>query len=224
MNRSQISLLQREVYGDPQEPTFKAPRRAFSLPPLKKQSATPGEEDVPEKPHRSISLKSAVKRLPLIIPERVRDVQLGEGISDEDYDSDEEDRRNGVPITVGENRGGALTSEMKADVLQKIVEKQQKLCQLQCQLIIPRHRYLLARECLFESLGLNWHTHIWSYFNALEDEYYEKRAEVDKLECEISHLETILASFTGVHLSRSSWDIKDDGNRILPSSNADKWE
>ncbi|KAI0829547.1 hypothetical protein F5Y06DRAFT_302066 [Hypoxylon sp. FL0890] len=223
MNRSQISLLQREIYGDQQERAFRLPCRSQSLPPLRSQSWA-SEDASFRPPQRSQSLKAKVKRLPLIIPQYVTalgEVQLGIGL-DEDYDSDEEDRRNGVPITVSENRGRELTLEMMEDVFQRIEEKLEKKRELHKQLTIPKQGYLTTREWLFESRGVGWDAWIWLHFNILEDEYYERIDEIHKLECEIGHLETMLANFTDAQeLDQNGWNVRGAGHRTWRSLNTD---
>ncbi|KAI1135934.1 hypothetical protein F5Y05DRAFT_118874 [Hypoxylon sp. FL0543] len=224
MNCSQISLLQREVYGDHRERAFRPPRRTQSLPPLKAQSWAPEYSSV-KQPRRSLSLQVEVKGQPLVIPQCVAargELQLGIEIEGEEYDSDEEDRRNGVPITVTENRGCELTSDMKEYVSRKIDEKLEEKRQLQEQLAISSQMYLTSREWLFESHGVDWDARTWLGFIALEDEYYEKTDEIYTLDCEIGHLETILANFTGVgQLPRGSWNVRTNGHRAWYSPDAD---
>ncbi|OTA68706.1 hypothetical protein K449DRAFT_429585 [Hypoxylon sp. EC38] len=224
MHHSQISLLRREMYGNSQRRSLRTPRRAQSLPPPNKQNA-PRVKGESEKPQRSLSLKLRVMRLPLIIPRHIaRNAQLDIETWDEDYDSDEEDRRNGVPIIVVEDRGCELTSKMKTDVAQKIEQRLEKICSLQKQFRILRFIYLTVREFLFKSRGPDWDECMWSRFNTLEDEYCEEKDEIYELECEITHLETILGNLTNAQLlSRNGWAIKGNGKRSWCSSSGDTY-
>ncbi|KAI2463129.1 hypothetical protein F4781DRAFT_417575 [Annulohypoxylon bovei var. microspora] len=224
-----ISMSLRKMYEDAHEKTsgkhfHHFHRRSYSVPSLKILNQVHEEEHVlGESPQRSISRNSKIKHpkpLHHTIPQylaTVRNSRLALRSEDEDYDSDEEDRRNGVPIIVTENRGCKFSSAMVTSVSRKIEEKQEEKCRLQKLLVEPKSKYLEARAWYFENRGMDWNVRMWSHFIELEDEFFKITDQIYNLECEITNLETRLSSFVDCkRLSPTGhWDIEEDGTRTF---------
>ncbi|KAI1209324.1 uncharacterized protein F4807DRAFT_467877 [Annulohypoxylon truncatum] len=195
-------------------------RRCHSLPSLKILSKVREESHIlGENIHRSISRSSKVKHLPSTLPQylaTVRGSRLVSQPEDEDYDSDEEDRKNGVPIIVTENRGCKFNPTMTTNVSREIREKLEKKRKLQELQAIAEPRYLQARARYFERRGLDWDIQVWSNFFRLEDNYFKITDKIYNIECEITNLEAKLSSFTTNHIfnrKTGHWNIEGNGTR-----------
>ncbi|KAI1100816.1 hypothetical protein F4804DRAFT_335855 [Jackrogersella minutella] len=218
----QIPILQQGVCGDAQEQVSgkQFQRRSNSVPTRKTRSWAPVEEySSNKKPQRSVTLNSKVKNIPSVIAQCVASIRGSQLISnpeDEDYDSDEEDRRNGVPIIVLKNPGCKITPAMTTNVRREIQAKREEKYQLQKKIAIPKQRYFEARGYYFENRGRDWTARMWSYFTGIEDYYFKMADKIYDLECEIGQLETKLASFLDHDRlpSVGRWVVNPNGTRI----------
>ncbi|KAI1451846.1 hypothetical protein F4805DRAFT_70736 [Annulohypoxylon moriforme] len=204
--RNSISL--KKMYKGTQEQTSSFHRRCHSVPPLNILSRVREEGHVlGESLHRHISRNShAIPRYLATF----RDSLLPSQSEDEDYDSDEEDRINGVPIIVTGNQGCKFSPTMITNVEREIKEKLERKRQLQKLLAMPEARYLEARTRYFQNRGMDWDTQMWSYLLTTEDEYFEITSQIYGLEYEITNLEAKLSSFIDHKrlLPTSQWNIE----------------
>ncbi|KAL7620564.1 hypothetical protein AAE478_009559 [Parahypoxylon ruwenzoriense] len=221
---AQVSTSRRESYGDSQERVFERRdrRRSQSVSSLGRRSWAP-EREFGEILQRSASLISKAKRLPQVIPQCIQAIdshRLYKPGEDEDYDSDEEDRRNGVPITVSENRGCELTPSLKAYIFLEKAKRLDEKHRLKKLLSVQGSKYFSARKSYFECHGQNWNVSTWESFLVLEDIYFEMVDKLRDLDFEIEHFNTALISF-GDHYVSGSW-IREDGLLTWsPSSDSD---
>lgn len=211
--------MRKEIYGGTRGKVFQnqSHRRSRSLPTLKsdiwisEQKYVAGEE-----PQRNCSIKSKVKQL----PDAIRQVPC---VGDIDYDSDEEDRRNGVPITFSERRGCPLSPSLIEKVSQNLQESlEEKRCLVEL-LSVTKRRYFKVCNWFSDGPGFHWNASTRHYVFALEDRYYQLTSEKHQLDSEISHLETMLISF-GSHKGISKSGVMRDYNAgngwVWRSSNA----
>lgn len=175
--------------------------------------------------HRGISQSSKTKHFPSKIPQYLATVISPRLVSqfDEEYDSDEEDRENGVPIIVTGNNGCEVSPTMIKNVRCELEEKLEKKGQLRRLLVIPEPRYLKARAQFFQKHGMDWDAQMWSYFIAIEDEYFKINDQLYRAECEIDNLETKLSSLEDRNVLPSGhWNIETDGTRTWVIDNNNK--
>ncbi|XXH02940.1 hypothetical protein Hte_009330 [Hypoxylon texense] len=163
--------------------------RSRSLPTLRSEIWTSEENFVAGgERQRRCSIRSKVRRL----PDAIRQVPC---VGDIDYDSDEEDRRNGVPITFSERRGCALDPSLIEKISQNLEESlEEKRCLMEL-LSVTKRRYLKVCNWFSDGPGFHWNASTRHYAFALEDRYYQLTNEKNQLDSEISHLETMLISF-----------------------------
>ncbi|KAI2616168.1 hypothetical protein GGS26DRAFT_603926 [Hypomontagnella submonticulosa] len=216
MNR--IESLQKEVYGDwdnRNSAPAAYPQRSRSLPAIKGQTWVAKEaEYVPgKKPQRS---RSVFEPIPEIVPycvAAIESIQRDYG-ADEDYDSDEEDRRNGVPVVVLEDRGREYNPLMKAKASHMIKKKLEEKHQLEERALPAKRRYLAACRWLSVTRGRDWDARMWSFFTNLERTHDDLANKIDELEFDLNELEAILLSFEISHASSNeSPQINDTGGR-----------
>lgn len=226
---NQISTLQREICGIHELLSGMASRhRSKSLPALRKRIKAFGEEHGCDKRRRSCTLlKNKVKRLPEIIFARCN----CRNARNEDYDSDEEDRRNGVPTVHTQRRGGQFTSDMKTIVAERHEELIARKCELQRDLYTAKQRYLDARDPFINTSNARWDAKKCFKYRELEDNYVDLTRKYFKLEDDINELQAMLLSF-GESVSVpvpvrkiGNWDMNTRRSRIWTLANASyEWE
>ncbi|KAF3069655.1 hypothetical protein GL218_07948 [Daldinia childiae] len=112
---------------------------------------------------------TCVKRLPEIIIARCN----GRSAKNEDYDSDEEDLRNGVPTTYSQHRGGQFTPDMKTTVAERHDELICRKSELQGELYTAKQRYLDARDWFINASNPQWDAKKCFKYRQLEDNYVD---------------------------------------------------
>ncbi|KAI1089412.1 hypothetical protein F5B19DRAFT_467428 [Rostrohypoxylon terebratum] len=217
ISRDQIFNILTMTFGDMYEESERRDRRrcrsvSSSIPSRVREK----RHSLGESFHRNISQTSRIKHLPSKIPQYLATVISPRLVprSEEGYDSDEEDRKNGVPIIVTGNKGYKVSSTTIRNARLQLEEKFEQKSQLQRLLAIPESRYLEARLRFFKNHGMDWDAEMWSYFITLEDEYFQINDQIFEAECEIDNLETKLSSLENRNLLPSGhWNIERDGTR-----------
>ncbi|KAI5855121.1 hypothetical protein GGS23DRAFT_589910 [Durotheca rogersii] len=211
-NMARTASVRREIHRYSQGQIWEAQsrRRSRSVP-LSRESWAP-EREYGEILQRSVSLMSRARRRPHSIVSECtspdgRDKRR-EQPAYEESESDEEDRRNGVPITISQNRGCELTPCLRAYISRERDRKLADKRQIQKQLSSQKSKYDWARQCYFETRGQNWDADTWAAFIALEDAYFETVDKLNSLEFEIDQFSTALLSFKD-HGRISGWSRED---------------
>ncbi|KAI0845430.1 hypothetical protein F5Y00DRAFT_265526 [Daldinia vernicosa] len=227
----QISTLQREIYGIHELISESTSRqRSKSLPALRRRIKAFEEEHGCDKRHRSYTvLKDKVKRLPELIIARYN----GKSAKTDDYDSDEEDRRNGVPTIHTQGRGGQFNPDMKTIVAERHGELIDRKCELQRELHAAKQRYLDARDWFVNTSNPQWDAKKCFAYRELEDNYVDLTRKYFELEDDINELQAMLLSFgesvsvpAPVPVQKSGhWDMNTRRSRIWTLANASyEWE
>lgn len=184
--------LRKEIYGGFRSKVVhnKLQKRARSLPPPRRPSLVwEQEHEVERKSQHDCPIRDAVKQVPM---DMLHEVPRSR---DEDYDSDEEDRRNGVPIIVLERTGCPLNPSLIEKVthnLDEALEEKDILIKL---LSITNRRYVKVCSWFSQAEGYQWNQATKHYAMKLEDRYFQLMEEKHQLDSEISHIRTMLMSF-----------------------------
>ncbi|KAI1652761.1 hypothetical protein F4813DRAFT_400838 [Daldinia decipiens] len=191
---NQISTLQREIYGVHEMISERTSRqRSESLPSLRRRVKALEEEHGYDRRRSSCTfLKDKVKRLPELIIARCH----YRSAKNEDYDSDEEDERNGVPTVHTQHRGGQFTSDMRTVVAERHEELIDRKCELQGELYAAKQRYLDARDWFINtSSNSQLDAKKCFRYRELEEKYVGLTRKYFKLEDDINELQAMLLSF-----------------------------
>ncbi|KAH9892176.1 hypothetical protein F4778DRAFT_328167 [Xylariomycetidae sp. FL2044] len=179
------------------------PARTNSLPALQRKSWVPEPKHyLGEKPHRSISLTTkaqarcqALRVCEPRCPSICASVNLGVPVGEDealDYDSDEEDRRNGVPIFYCRKRGRRYSDSMRQkcrEDLEQVLEQRR----LQ-KSVVAAHRTDYRRlqrrySASAQAQAPDWSPARWTHFLVTEELYSRETRLMDKLENKAMRLE-----------------------------------
>ncbi|KAI0105851.1 hypothetical protein F4814DRAFT_452233 [Daldinia grandis] len=225
----QISTLQREIYGIHELISQRISRqRSKSLPAPRRRIKPFEEERGYDKRRMSCTLlKEKVKRLPEIIIGRCN----YRSSKKEDYDSDEEDRRNGVPTTHTQRGGSQFNPDMKTIVAERNEELMDRKCELQGELYTAKQRYLDARGWFINTSNSQWDAKKCAKYRELEENYVNLTRQYFKLEDDINELRAMLLSFgesvpvPAPVWESGYWDMNTRHSRIWTLANASyEWE
>ncbi|KAI0436286.1 hypothetical protein F4803DRAFT_240487 [Xylaria telfairii] len=104
----------------------------------------------------------------------------------EDYGSDEEDKRNGVPTRYSENKCRPFRASMKRRIEAEFQRLKQRFERLSTTLREWEGWYKKARRLFFKTLGLDWAESDWAKFRSLENSFFDLQGELfaveDKME------------------------------------------
>ncbi|KAI1465364.1 uncharacterized protein F4812DRAFT_461672 [Daldinia caldariorum] len=225
---SQISSLQREIYGS-HELIFVKPsrQRSKSQPIPKRRRRLFEDEQAPldKRRERSASLKDRFKQF----HERML-THLGcKSTDDESSDSDGEDQWSLIPTIHTLRRGGKFNSVMKARVAEKHQELLECSYELRGELYTAKQRYNNAREWLYNTARSDWSAGTCRKYRELEDNYLNLTRKVFELDDNLNELEAMLLSFGGgvpvpVPVG-GRWNMNRRGSRVWSLDNASyEWE
>ncbi|KAI1475715.1 hypothetical protein F4774DRAFT_273613 [Daldinia eschscholtzii] len=222
---SQISTLQREIYGSCELMFVKPSRqRSKSLPILRRRRRTLEEKQAPGKRReRSASLRATVKHL----HERILSGFICGSVDDDDSDSDEEDRRNTVPMVYTLRRGGEFNSDMKIRVAERHQELLEHKYELHGELYTAKQRYNDACERLHDTACSNWDADTYRRHRDLEENYLNLTRKLLELDNDLNELQAMLLSLgDGVPmLVDGQWDMNRRAPLIWSLDNASyEWE
>ncbi|KAI1760783.1 hypothetical protein GGR53DRAFT_525705 [Hypoxylon sp. FL1150] len=190
-NTYRPSSLRKEIYSGFRSKPFhrKLQKRASSLPSSRRPSnGWEREHEAENKPQRDCPVRGVVKQ----IPDVFREVPF---FGDLENDSDEEDRKNGVPIIFSEPRGCPLSPRLIEKVSQNLEEALEEKDSLIELLSITKRRYFKVFNWSSDAEGYHGDRATKQYALKLEDRYLQLIEEKHQLESEISHLRTMLMSF-----------------------------
>ncbi|KAI1314128.1 hypothetical protein F5Y03DRAFT_4075 [Xylaria venustula] len=120
------------------------------------------------------------------------------------YDSDEEDRRNGVPTTYHDSQLIPFEASMKS-----LIEDQFKLLQRQADDLSAtfeewKVRYGEFRRRYSENFGLDWSVSAWNTFLEFEDAYFAFQSQLFAVEDQMANMHAQLYLFFDHTASSSS--------------------
>ncbi|CAJ2499729.1 Uu.00g025820.m01.CDS01 [Anthostomella pinea] len=181
------------------------PQRSSTLPVARREGwAREKPYVLGEKPSRSISLTTKVKGRITNLAVECHPRYRGSGGSNgaeaeaeaeaDGYDSDEEDRRNGVPVTVVE--ANHIQEDRQAALKSKIETLQCRRKELQARFEAHSGRYLAYRRLFLSKRGpVGWSAERWAMFLVLEDDYFARRDRLWQLEERVQKIFTQCMSF-----------------------------
>ncbi|KAF2970088.1 hypothetical protein GQX73_g3431 [Xylaria multiplex] len=106
----------------------------------------------------------------------------------DDYDSDEEDRRNGVPITYSHNQGLPFRASMKEELEAEFWRLKLHADELSVTLRDWEPSYMELRRAILGPFKLTWTPSQWEEFLALEDAFFTLQDELFSLQDKMQNI------------------------------------
>ncbi|KAI1342737.1 hypothetical protein F5Y15DRAFT_412421 [Xylariaceae sp. FL0016] len=189
-----LTTLRKQLYGNGPAGAFeKQPRERAQSMPMLRRTSVPEKSYVLDFPSRSTSVKTSkplltTKKAQSNLKSAFKAIKEEVFNDDEDYDSDEEDRRNGVPTTISEastqKPQRKLVEEAQANIDRlKALRKELKKDYAQIGITYQRYRNRFALR-----RGMDWNAARWEKFLLVEGIYFDLQKRILMVEDEIQNL------------------------------------
>ncbi|KAI3322936.1 hypothetical protein HD806DRAFT_536117 [Xylariaceae sp. AK1471] len=161
------AALREQIYEDSEGRTFERPTRCNSLLLQKRERWVPAEKPAKGRGHGRLSRLALESRPEPIAQDPEPDTVI---TTEEDgYDSDEEDRRNGVPITYAQDQGRAYHESMRNEMAAEFRRLTLHGNELAANLHRVEGSYMSLRRQFFKHFGMNWTASAWHGFLLLDE-------------------------------------------------------
>ncbi|KAI0544780.1 hypothetical protein F4679DRAFT_589129 [Xylaria curta] len=177
--------LQENINNDPQAGDFELrPEKRHNSPPSPRREVSTSCE----KPHAPGETPTRSVSLPLdSSPEPTTQGTNTPTPLQDDYDSDEEDRRNGVPIRYSDGECHPFKESMKHEAETELQRLKKHHKELSAALDEWKGPYEEGRRLYFETRGLGWTEQQWNQFLSTEDSYFDIRDKLFAVEDKMGH-------------------------------------
>ncbi|KAI0158342.1 hypothetical protein GGR57DRAFT_460040 [Xylariaceae sp. FL1272] len=148
------------------------------------------EEFIPE----AIGLLRCSSVVPRVVDYTALDA-VDDGASQTGYDSDEEDRRNGVPITYSQGPTRSYHPSMREEAEEEYMELKVERADIQELLEMKEQTYWIFRLLYFDYNGLDWTESRWLQYLELEDTVDLIRQRLEAVEVRMQNVFAQICSY-----------------------------